>query len=803
MDFFGCAGKSKHRVQDEDKTAYELKQKKTNQTADELTDIDRTSPEDEEPAVFDIPFWLVDQEEVDRIFAELRKGTTLYKVKSPTKLLQRRFYLDNKKMVLYYEGTQKTFRSANTEIKIHKIQEVRAGEKDFSKKLHGLDKNRCFAIVMGASHKITYLMASDQAIRDTWIRGIQYAMQMEKLEEQRNEIDKWVRDAFNMADKNGDGALDLDEVMKLLKKLNADIKKKYVQEMFKAADTNKDGRKNVLDREEFVKFYHQLTRRPELEEIFLKNSRGKPFLTVAEFLSFLKESQKMVNVKEEDCRQLIDLYEPTEVWKQRGHLSDMGFRMFLTNKKQQLFNPSHSNVYQDMTKPMTHYFIASSHNTYLTEDQLKGPSKVEAYITALTKGCRCVELDCWDGPNNEPIIYHGYTLTSKILFKDVIHVVKEYAFKATPYPLILSLENHCSVDQQKVMAQHIEEILGDMVYAPQEEIETAPSPEDLKMKIILKGKKKTSSSTKGKKLPPTQDIDDVSDEDEAQETENLKEEEKKPDKHKLKLAPELSRLTALKSVGFKDCEQAISSGGAYCIYSLGESKVEKLIQSQPSGLNVVTHTKLIRTYPSGSRTDSSNYRPIEMWNHGCQVVALNYQTGTEPMQLNCGRFLDNGASGYILKPSILMSEDAFTTVTKPEARATKKIFNIEIISGYQIPKPKNSSKGEVIDPFIKIEVHGVASDHVEKRTKTINNNGFNPRWKEVFTFEVQVPELALVRFVIKDEDRGKDDFIGFYCLPFTSIQQGYRHFPLFDKHGEQLSQTLIFVKIQITEPADS
>ena len=53
--------------------------------------------------------------------------------------------------------------------------------------------------------------------------------------------------------------------------------------------------------------------------------------------------------------------------------------------------------------------------------------------------------------------------------------------------------------------------------------------------------------------------------------------------------------------------------------------------------------------------------------------------------------------------------------------------------------------------------------------------GHNPIWDESFEFQINLPELALVRFSVLDDEFIADDFIGQYTLPFECMQTGKLH----------------------------
>ncbi|KFP68777.1 1-phosphatidylinositol 4,5-bisphosphate phosphodiesterase zeta-1, partial [Cariama cristata] len=617
------------------------------------------------------------------------------------------------------------------------------------------------------------------------------------------------------------GKIDLDSTAKLLEKLQIPYDFAHVKHVFKKVVDKR--REHMIGIEDFRAIYQTIVHRLEFHELFRTYSPDSKILTDNQLTDFLKRGQFETEASETAALEIILKYEPIEEVRKRRHMSFEGFVRYLSSEDCSIFKRDHRTVYQDMNRPLCDYFISSSHNTYLISDQLIGPSHLWGYTSALLKGCRCLEIDCWDGSNNEPVVYHGHTLTSKIPFRSVIQVINKYAFVASDYPVVLSLENHCSPKQQDVMAECLETILGDKLLSStigDTVVTQLPSPEALKFKILVKNKKVGTieesmlrrDHDRHGETGELSEFENMTDEDELDEKTPLhpksprlkrKSERrlstpprKKAKVKKTKVSIALSDLVIYtKSEKFVSFEHSLANQKCYENNSIGEVRARKFVKH--SARQFVSHTSrfITRIYPKGTRMNSSNYNPQDFWNVGCQMVALNFQTPGVQMELQNGKFLDNGGCGYILKPEFLRNHNSMFTPYDVGSYSKQMCLSITLISGHQLP-PSNLSKTNKADPFVQIEIYGVPEDQVKKKSSVIKSNALNPRWDEIFTFTIQVPELALIRFCVEDEiSLVANEFLGQFTLPLLSLNKGYRKVPLFSKDGTNLEPASLFVHV--------
>lgn len=731
----------------------------------------------------------------------MMEGSTLRKVKSRSWKKNRHFRLLEDGLTIWYKS--RWAGKGHSTFSVSDLETVRDGHQ--SELLLSLSEefpsDQCFTLVFRGRQGTLDLVAETPDEAKSWVQGLRKLIYKSETMDEKERLDQWVRDWFTKADKNRDGQVTFKEAKKLLKMMNVEMNEEHALHLFTMADKLDSG---SLEREQFVHFYKLLTQRDEVWKVFQDFSADGECLLLDELESFLQSEQQE---REGMAKEMIQLYEPSETARQQLCMSLEGFQLYLCSPHGSIFNSDHAQLHQDMGLPLSHYFISSSHNTYLMEDQLRGQSSTEAYIQALKRGCRCVELDCWDGPDGEPVVYHGHTFTSKILFRDVISTLKEYAFKASEYPVILSLENHCGLEQQTVMARHLKQILGETLQTSLingQVPELLPSPQDLKGKMLLKAKKLGGLEQRSDETLADEVSDDEDGEMERGSVEDLPKEtaDTNKQKSKSKLSRELSDLVVYcKSVHFHGFEHARANGKCYEMSSFSESKVKKLAKESASEMVQYNMRQLTRVYPSGLRTDSSNYNPQDMWATGCQIVALNFQTAGLEMDLNDGLFRQNGGCGFVLKPDFMRKTDSEFSPERPESGPGHRPLRLsmQVISGQQLPKV-NQKEGSIVDPLVRVEIYGVPRDQSRGETGYINNNGFNPVWNEPLNFVVQVPDLALVRFVVEDYDKAsRNDFIGQFTLPFTSLQPGYRHVHLLSKDGTPIPPASIFVNVSISE----
>ncbi|XP_008058768.1 1-phosphatidylinositol 4,5-bisphosphate phosphodiesterase gamma-1 isoform X1 [Carlito syrichta] len=398
-------------------------------------------------------------------------------------------------------------------IDIREIKEIRPGKtsRDFDRYQEDPafrpDQSHCFVILYGMEFRLKTLslQATSEDEVNMWIKGLTWLMEDTLQAATPLQIERWLRKQFYSVDRNREDRISAKDLKSMLSQVNYRVPNmRFLRERL----TDLEQRSGDITYGQFAQLYRSLMYSaqktmdlPFLEASALRAGERAELCRVSlpEFQQFLLDYQGelwAVDRLQVQEFMLSFLRDPLREIEEPYFFLDE-FVTFLFSKENSVWNSQLDVVCPDtMNNPLSHYWISSSHNTYLTGDQFSSESSLEAYARCLRMGCRCIELDCWDGPDGMPVIYHGHTLTTKIKFSDVLHTIKEHAFVASEYPVILSIEDHCSIAQQRNMAQYFKKVLGDTLLTKPVDIaaDGLPSPNQLKRKILIKHKKLAEGS---------------------------------------------------------------------------------------------------------------------------------------------------------------------------------------------------------------------------------------------------------------------------------------------------------------------
>ncbi|KAJ5135469.1 uncharacterized protein N7515_004747 [Penicillium bovifimosum] len=726
-----------------------------------------------------------------KVDSAVQRGTVLTKV-TRKRRKQVRFFLDLDAAKVFWDVSNPAKR-----FYIDDIKEIRVGSDARNyREEHQVPEDlerRWFTIVIadsdrskGRTVKTLHLIAPSDRILDLWITTLEHisryridlmsglagSSQSEAVLQAH-----WQREMSRLYPQGPPPAenqsLDLAAVEKVCRSLHINCSKNMLRAQFTKADAARNGKLNFS---EFKDFLLRLKERKDVKEIFkLHTANSKEGMTQAEFLTFLRDVQNEdIEADRTYWTALFDKYvrrasksrtpsaEGSELPPPMSLMNLTAFSSFLASSANGIYASRAPQSRFD--RPLNEYFISSSHNTYLLGRQVAGASSTEAYVSALQQGCRCLEIDCWDGADGRPIVSHGRTLTTSVLFADCITVINRYAFISCDFPLILSLEVHCNPEQQLAMVKIMKDAFKDQLIL--EPLMTncyiLPSPEELKGRILVKVKtcdepdfdprQDTVSSvgTHGRKRsastpfvrptlveahtmplpslssPPTigpvdgigplitQDRRSLTATSMSSATDDsdsalvsVHTDKKKKRRQKSKITKPLSDL-GVYTRGYKWRSFSSPESRRYNhIYSFAERSFENICQNHDNKVALEAHNRryLTRVYPSGFRLRSSNFDPNKFWRRGVQMVALNWQTYDIGMQMNQAMFAaGTDRTGYILKPESLRLPAIGDGNQKRKMERKLVRFSVNVVSAQQLPRPRTIGQDDNINPYVEIEM---------------------------------------------------------------------------------------------------
>uniref|UniRef100_A0A671MHZ8 1-phosphatidylinositol 4,5-bisphosphate phosphodiesterase gamma n=1 Tax=Sinocyclocheilus anshuiensis TaxID=1608454 RepID=A0A671MHZ8_9TELE len=447
--------------------------------------------------------WTLSDTEVNNLYRDLELGTvlTLFYSKKSQRPERRTFQVKlETRQIIWTRGTDKV----EGEIDIREIKEIRMGQKsrDFERYVEDStarpDQAHCFVILYGTEFRLKALSLAATSDEEMvmWVKGLTWLVSDTLRSPTPLQIERWLRKQFYAVDRSREDRISCKDLKSMLCQVNYRVPNmRFLREKLPDGEL----RNGDVSYSHFAQLYRSLMFDAQKSVSHTFICRPEQKISLEDFQNFLTEHQKELWATDNNKVQEFMFHylkDPLREIEQPYFHQDE-FLTYLFSKENTIWDVQLDQVRpEDMNNPLSHYWISSSHNTYLTGDQFSSESSLEAYARCLRMGCRCIDVLLCVWHLAVMCVCVCVTLTTKIKFSDVLSTIKEHAFVTSDYPIILSIEDHCSIVQQRNMATYFKKVFGEMLLTKAVDISAdgLPSPNQLKRKILIKHKKLAEGS---------------------------------------------------------------------------------------------------------------------------------------------------------------------------------------------------------------------------------------------------------------------------------------------------------------------
>ena len=722
------------------------------------------------------------------------------------------------------------------------------------------DKNICHIVFNKISYDFMFRKEIDLYL---FLSGIVALFEKYILEDDLT-MKKRISSIWNYYDRDYDKFWSFEDFSNFCMELNLGMNYREISLEFSKLDKNNSG---YIEEEEFEKYILNYMQDLSIDEIFKEydfdlNNPDKHINKILprNLLKFFQEEQKE-NITLKEVYEIILLFKENISKEEKDKI----FSAILSDKKSEeyfnerlsitlnefflLINSNITNILdfiemnkrQNEKRPLNDYYINSTHNTYLTGDQLKSNSTPEMYGFSVLEGYRLVELDCYNGDNDDIIITHGFTFCGEINLKDILFQLKKFGFVNSDYPIILSIENHLDHYHQKIMTKLFNEILVDLYILDQNNTpDFFPTLEDLKNKFIIKcsGKRvikdrkniidrsevKYEDNTsylkheKNLNLSSNQVNDMIRNvyykfksKSKEMNLENIKlksapkklknQEDKKEEEEDEIIEEEpiedLDKIRGMLGTKFKINNIKELNYQPWEFVTIKSTKLMKYVDSNEKREIIIKYNinSFMKAYPQSFASD--NYNIVKVWISGAQVAALNIQSNEDNYTLlNKIFFMNNRNSGYVLKPKKLLPESLIIEkYDKPKLYIVLRLISMVCIQklvkkeGIQFGKKQLNLKGFVIGSKNDIERNNkfnlYFSGNLLRQSVQVNQN---------MVFDIYESDLSFIYLKLYYDNI----LIGRSVIPVSLMKVGYRKIPLYDKNCIECYESYLMTHIKKT-----